>query len=104
LRRGAFLEATRPNRSVIPLSVRDGHRRRVDAPGIGRFAFRPTVSESDHAVVRVSIFEEHDGDCQELGAVTVGVGGPPADYAMTSSFRIIVKRLALVESTERDFR
>jgi hypothetical protein len=52
----------------------------------------------------VSIFEEHDGDCQELGAVTVGVGGPPADYAMTSSFRIIVKRLALVESTERDFR
>src|SRR5579864_237030 len=38
-----------------------------------RFTFRPTGWALDHAVVRVSILEEHDGDWQELDAVTVRV-------------------------------
>ncbi len=95
----AFLEIRLPNKSVVHLAIRDGRRRAVEVPGVGRFAFRPTVSADDHATVRITILERGEEGWQELGAFSVDVGGPFVDSPTSPSFGVRVTHLALEQTT-----
>jgi hypothetical protein len=87
------LDIRMPNQTWVHLTVRDGERRSVDAPGIGIFAFQPLVVDADQARVRVNIFERRDDGWRPLGNAIVDVGHPVADSVTSPSFRIRLVRL-----------